>query len=92
MSVFPVSLPAFGEKDYADTWINASARVILLPQADESRFSSYCAALQQAGFAPKEQRNEEYLSFAAYEKDGWGKLKNGSGWICLDFAKKIEKK
>lgn len=26
------------------------------------------------------------------EKDGWGKLKNGSGWICLDFAKKIEKK
>ena len=26
------------------------------------------------------------------EKDGWGRLKNGSGWICLDFAKKIEKK
>ena len=26
------------------------------------------------------------------EKDGWGKLKNGSGWICLDFAQKIEKK
>ena len=26
------------------------------------------------------------------EKDGWGRLKNGSGWICLDFTKKIEKK
>ena len=26
------------------------------------------------------------------EKDGWGKMKNGSGWICLDFTKKIEAK
>ena len=26
------------------------------------------------------------------EKDGWGRLKNGSGWICLDFTKKIKKK
>lgn len=24
------------------------------------------------------------------EKDGWGKMKNGSGWICLDYTKKIE--
>lgn len=25
------------------------------------------------------------------EKDGWGKLKNGSGWISLEFTQKIEK-
>lgn len=24
------------------------------------------------------------------EKDGWGKLKNGSGWICLEFAQKVK--
>jgi hypothetical protein len=23
------------------------------------------------------------------EKDGWGKLKSGAGWICLDYVKKI---
>lgn len=23
------------------------------------------------------------------EKDGWGKLKSGAGWICLDYAQKI---
>lgn len=26
------------------------------------------------------------------EKDGWGKMKNGSGWICLEFTRKIEAK
>ena len=23
------------------------------------------------------------------EKDGWGKLKSGLGWICLDYTKKV---
>lgn len=23
------------------------------------------------------------------EKDGWGRLKNGSGWICLDYTQKV---
>lgn len=26
------------------------------------------------------------------EKDGWGKMKNGSGWISLEFVRKIEAK
>ena len=26
----------------------------------------------------------------AKEVDGWGKLKSGEGWICLDFVEKIE--
>lgn len=26
------------------------------------------------------------------EKDGWGRLKNGSGWISLEFTRKIEAK
>ena len=26
------------------------------------------------------------------EKDGWGKMKNGSGWISLDYVRKIEMK
>lgn len=26
------------------------------------------------------------------EKNGWGKMKNGSGWICLEFTRKIEAK
>lgn len=26
------------------------------------------------------------------EKDGWGKMKNGSGWISLEFTRKIEAK
>jgi hypothetical protein len=24
-----------------------------------------------------------------YEKDDWGKLENGAGWIHLDYAEKI---
>jgi uncharacterized protein YgiM (DUF1202 family) len=23
------------------------------------------------------------------EKNGWGKLKSGAGWICLDYVKKV---
>lgn len=25
------------------------------------------------------------------EKDNWGKLKSGAGWICLDYVKKLIK-
>ena len=38
------------------------------------------------------QVKQHQLYTIVEEKDGWGRLKNGSGWICLDFAKKIEKK
>ena len=26
------------------------------------------------------------------EKNGWGKLKSGAGWICLDYVKKVDNK
>ena len=25
------------------------------------------------------------------EKNNWGKLKNGAGWICLDYVQKLKK-
>ena len=33
------------------------------------------------------KKNEVYT--IVEEKDGWGKLKSGAGWICLDYVKKI---
>lgn len=50
----------------------------------------------RAGAGTKYKVNTQVKQHQLYtiidEKDGWGRLKNGSGWICLDFAKKIEKK
>ena len=50
----------------------------------------------RAGASTKYKVNTQVKQHQLYtiidEKDGWGRLKNGSGWICLDFAKKIEKK
>lgn len=50
----------------------------------------------RAGASTKYKVNTQVKQNQLYtiidEKDGWGRLKNGSGWICLDFAKKIEKK
>ena len=50
----------------------------------------------RAGVGTKYKVNTQVKQNQLYtiidEKDGWGRLKNGSGWICLDFAKKIEKK
>lgn len=33
-------------------------------------------------------RNEHYTIIG--EKDKWGKLKSGAGWICLDYVKKVK--
>lgn len=33
------------------------------------------------------KRNEVYTIVA--EKNGWGKLKSGAGWICLDYTKRV---
>ena len=33
------------------------------------------------------RKNEIYT--IAEEKDGWGKLKSGAGWICLDYVKEL---
>ena len=50
----------------------------------------------RAGAGTKYKVNTQVKQHQLYtiidEKDGWGRLKNGSGWICLDFTKKIEKK
>ena len=50
----------------------------------------------RAGASTKYKVNTQVKQNQLYtiidEKDGWGRLKNGSGWICLDFTKKIEKK
>lgn len=35
----------------------------------------------------KVKKNEVYTIVA--EKNGWGKLKSGVGWICLDYTKKV---
>lgn len=72
MSVFPVSLPAFGESNCINSKVNATNRVILFPNTDASRFGDYCALLERAGFTLQEERTEDHLHYAAYEKDGWG--------------------
>jgi hypothetical protein len=33
------------------------------------------------------RKNEVYTIVA--EQDGWGKLKSGAGWICLEYAKDL---
>lgn len=71
-----IQVPAFGEKEYFDTQMKRNARVVLLPQAEASRFADYCGLLEQEGFAQKERRSEPYGEYAAFYKDGWGVFVN----------------
>ena len=71
-----VQIPAFCETEYFDNQMNQDARVVLLPQAEASRFADYCGLLTREGFAQRERRSDPYGEYAAFYKDGWGVFVN----------------
>jgi uncharacterized protein YgiM (DUF1202 family) len=41
------------------------------------------------GTAIKGQARKGEKATVVWQLSNWGKLKNGAGWICLDYVKKI---
>ena len=69
-------IPAFGEKQFFDNQLNKTARVVLIPDSSECRFSDYCQLLRQAGFRQTELVSLTHRRFAAFQKDNTGVFVN----------------
>ncbi len=69
-------IPAFGEKQFFDNQMNKTARVVLIPDSSECRFSDYCQLLRQAGFRQTELVSLTHRRFAAFQKDNTGVFVN----------------
>ncbi len=71
-----VQIPAFGETEFFDNKMNKTARVVLIPNSPEGRFSEYCNLLRQNGFNQAELVFLPHRRFAAFQKDSTGVFVN----------------
>lgn len=71
-----VQIPAFGETEFFDNKMNETARVVLIPNSPECRFSEYCRLLMQSGFNQTELVSLPHRRFAAFQKDSSGVFLN----------------
>lgn len=71
-----VQIPAFGETEFFDNRINKTARVVLIPNSPECRFSEYCRLLRQDGFNQTELISLNHREFAAFQKENTGVFLN----------------
>lgn len=71
-----VQIPAFGETEFFDNQMNKTARVVLIPNSPDCRFSEYCRLLNQAGFHQTELISLTHRRFAAFQKGSTGVFVN----------------
>ncbi len=71
-----VQIPAFGEKEFFDNQINKTARVVLIQNSSECRFSEYCRLLTQDGFQQTELISSPHRRFASFQKNSTGVFVN----------------
>ena len=71
-----VPIPAFGETEFFDNAMNKAARVVLIPNTPDCRFSEYCRLLKQGGFHQTELVSLSHRRFAAFQKDSTGVFVN----------------
>ena len=83
-----------GKKVYPETKIEP----VPAPQPEKSKLpylvkitASVLNVRADAGtnYKRKAQVRQNEIYTIVEEKNGWGKLKSGAGWICLDYTKKV---
>lgn len=74
--MLPFQLPAFGETEFFDNYMNKTARVVLIPNSPNSRFTEYGRLLTDGGFVQTELVSLPHRSFAAFQKDSTGVFLN----------------
>jgi len=71
-----VQIPAFGETEFFDNQLNKTARVVLIPNSSEGRFSEYCRFFKEDGFNQTELVSLSHRRFAAFRKGSIGVFVN----------------
>lgn len=74
-----LKIPAFNEVDFTDHQENATARVVTIPNAEDTAFAAYDAYFLDCGFVKKEWYTEGAHFFAAYQRDTLGVFLNYYG-------------
>ena len=74
--MLPFQIPAFGETEFFDNYMNKAARVVLIPNSPDYRFAEYSRLLTEAGFVQTELVSLAHRRFAAFQKDSTGVFLN----------------
>lgn len=86
-----ITIPAFGESNYAETVSNRNTRVVNISDANAQTFNAYLKKLEEYGFSMEEHHSRGQNSYAAFKKENTGIFLNYYGALAeLNIA--IEEK
>ena len=67
-----ITIPAFGESNYAETVSNRNTRVVNISDANAQTFNAYLKKLEEYGFSLEEHHSRGQNSYAAFKKENTG--------------------